>query len=42
MAKTMVRDDVFEPTDIVAASAKTMLDELVKIAPALAGLRAAA
>jgi len=42
MAKTMLRDDAFEPTDIVAASAKTMLDELVKIAPALAGLRAAA
>ena len=42
MVRTMLRDDEFEPTDIVAASAKTMLDELVKLAPALAGVRAAA
>ncbi len=42
MVRTMLRDDEFEPTAIVAASAKTMLDELVKLAPALAGVRAAA
>jgi NAD(P)H-dependent FMN reductase len=42
MIRTMVREGAFEPTDIVAASAKVMLDELVKFAAALAGLRAAA
>jgi NAD(P)H-dependent FMN reductase len=42
MVMTMVNDGAFEPTDIVAASAKTMLDELVKLAGALAPLRAAA
>jgi NAD(P)H-dependent FMN reductase len=42
MVHSMMRDGVFEPTDIVAASAKTMLDELVKLAAALGPLRAAA
>jgi hypothetical protein len=35
----MLDDDGFHPTDIVAASAKTMLDELARFSRALAGLR---
>jgi NAD(P)H-dependent FMN reductase len=42
MVQSMVTDGTFEPTDIVAASAKTMLDELVKLAAALEPLRTAA
>jgi NAD(P)H-dependent FMN reductase len=42
MVKTLIRDGVFEPTDLVATSAKVMLDELVKLAAALGPLRAAA
>jgi NAD(P)H-dependent FMN reductase len=42
MVSTMIEDGAFQPTDIVAASAKSMLDELVKLAGALAPLRAAA
>ena len=40
MVGTMVDDDGFHPTDIVEASAKTMLDELVKVARPLGGIRA--
>jgi NAD(P)H-dependent FMN reductase len=39
MVRTMLDDDGFHPSDIVAASAKTLLDELVRFARALAGLR---
>ena len=42
MVKSMMDGEEFQPTDIVEASAKTMLDELVKLAEALKGLRAAA
>jgi NAD(P)H-dependent FMN reductase len=42
MVKSMFADTDFRPTDIVEASAKTMLDELVKLAEAFHGLRAAA
>jgi NAD(P)H-dependent FMN reductase len=42
MVKSMFTDGRFEPTDIVTASAKVMLDELVKLARALGTLRAAA
>jgi NAD(P)H-dependent FMN reductase len=41
MAKTMLDDAGFHPSDIVAGSAKTMLDELVKFGAAFADLRAA-
>jgi NAD(P)H-dependent FMN reductase len=40
MVSSMLHDGEFTPTDIVAASAKTMLDELVKLAGALTPLRA--
>ena len=40
MVRTMLDDDGFHPSDMVAASAKPMLDELVRFARALAGLRA--
>jgi NAD(P)H-dependent FMN reductase len=39
MVRTMVDDDGFHPTDIVAASAKVMLDELVKVGTAMAPMR---
>jgi NAD(P)H-dependent FMN reductase len=39
MVRTMIEDDGFHPTDIVASSAKAMLDELVKVGNALARLR---
>jgi NAD(P)H-dependent FMN reductase len=42
MVKTMMRDGVFEPNDIVTASVKPMLDELVKLARVLGELREAA
>lgn len=42
MVTAMVRDGVFEPTDIVAMSVKPMLDELVKLARVLGELREAA
>jgi NAD(P)H-dependent FMN reductase len=42
MVRTMFADGAFEPTEIVTASAKAMLDELVKLAGALGTLRAAA
>ena len=42
MVSEMMRDGVFEPTQIVANSAKLMLDELVKLGGALAPLRTAA
>ena len=42
MVRTMMNGETFEPTDIVATSAKVMLDELVRYATALAGLRSAA
>ncbi|SHG15288.1 NAD(P)H-dependent FMN reductase [Jatrophihabitans endophyticus] len=41
MARTMLGDGGFEPTDVVAQSADVMLDELVKLAEPLAGVRAA-
>jgi NAD(P)H-dependent FMN reductase len=40
MVRTMITDDGFEPTDIVAGSAKVLLDELIKVGAALARLRA--
>jgi NAD(P)H-dependent FMN reductase len=40
MVRTMVDDDGFHPTDIVASSAKVMLDELVKVGRAMALMRA--
>jgi NAD(P)H-dependent FMN reductase len=40
MVRTMLDDDGFSPTDIVASSAKVMLDELVKVGRALAAMRA--
>jgi NAD(P)H-dependent FMN reductase len=40
MARTMIDDDGFHPTDIVASSAKVMLDELVKVGGAMARMRA--
>ena len=39
--RTAVDDDGFHPTEIVTASVTPMLDELAKLAPALAGVRAA-
>jgi len=42
MVNSMIADGAFEPTEIVAGSAKSMLDELVRLAPALAPLRASA
>jgi NAD(P)H-dependent FMN reductase len=42
MVREMLDDNGFHPTDIVAGSAKTMLDELVKLGGAMAGVRAAA
>jgi NAD(P)H-dependent FMN reductase len=42
MVHSMMQDGAFAPTEIVATSAKTMLDELVKLAAALAPLRTAA
>jgi NAD(P)H-dependent FMN reductase len=42
MVRTMVEDDGFHPSDIVAASVKAMLDELVKLARAMTSVRAAA
>ena len=39
MIKTLVDDDGFHPTDIISASATTVLDELAKLAPALATVR---
>ena len=41
MAKTMIEADGFHPNDIVAASAKPMLDELVELARALLAPRRA-
>lgn len=41
MVKSMVDDDGFRPNDIVSASAKPLLDELVSVAKALRELRAA-
>jgi hypothetical protein len=41
MAKTMVDERGFHPNDIVASSAKPMLDELEGVARALRDLRAA-
>jgi NAD(P)H-dependent FMN reductase len=38
-AMQMLKDDVFEPNEIVVAAAKVMFDELVRVAPALAVLR---
>ncbi|WP_375477671.1 NADPH-dependent FMN reductase [uncultured Jatrophihabitans sp.] len=38
---TMITDDGFEPTEVVAGSVKPMLDELARYAVALAPLRAA-
>jgi NAD(P)H-dependent FMN reductase len=42
MVGAMMNDGAFEPTEIVQASAKVMLDELVKLAEVLRPLRAAA
>jgi NAD(P)H-dependent FMN reductase len=42
MVRTMIRDGAFEPNDIVEASVKPMLDELVKLATVLGQLRQAA
>jgi NAD(P)H-dependent FMN reductase len=42
MVQSMMRDGAFAPTDIVAASAGAMLDELVKLAAALRPLHTAA
>ncbi|MBW8801688.1 MAG: NAD(P)H-dependent oxidoreductase [Streptomyces sp.] len=42
MVGSMMKDGAFEPSEIVEASAKVMLDELVKLADVLRPLRAAA
>jgi hypothetical protein len=39
MVRTMLDDDGFHPTDIVAGSAKIMLDELVKVGRAMTAMR---
>jgi NAD(P)H-dependent FMN reductase len=39
MAKSLIDADGFHPTDIISASATTTLDELAKLAPALATVR---
>jgi NAD(P)H-dependent FMN reductase len=39
MVRTMLDDEGFHPTDIVAGSAKVMLDELVRVARAMSVLR---
>jgi NAD(P)H-dependent FMN reductase len=41
MVHSLVDDQGFHPTDIVSASAKSTLDELVRVSKALAALRAA-
>jgi hypothetical protein len=40
MVRTMIDEDGFHPTDIVSASAKVMLDELVKVGRAMSAMRA--
>jgi NAD(P)H-dependent FMN reductase len=40
MVRTMLDEDGFHPTDIVGASTKVTLDELMKVGRALAGMRA--
>jgi NAD(P)H-dependent FMN reductase len=40
MVRTMLGDSGFQPTDIVSASAKSTLDELVLVGKALAAMRA--
>ena len=42
MVSTLLDDEGFHPTDIIAGSAKVMLDELVKVGTAMAAVRAAA
>jgi NAD(P)H-dependent FMN reductase len=40
MVRTMIDEEGFHPTDIVSASAKVMLDELVKVGRAMSAMRA--
>jgi NAD(P)H-dependent FMN reductase len=40
MVRTMLDDDGFHPTDLIAGSAKIMLDELVRVGRAMATMRA--